>query len=87
MKSQYNPWEDKRVITLPRHGKNEQNFQFVSVNDRHFQTPRDGKPHEVPLPVYEVLMNAREMADYAADRSDAIARELNQSAKDSESSL
>ena len=81
------PWKVMREITLPRHDKNEQNFQFVSVNDRNFQVPRDGRPHKVPLPVYEVLMNASAMADYAADRSDALLRELKQSAKDSEKYL
>lgn len=64
------PWKDMRTITLPRHGKNEQNFQFVSVNDRTYQVPRNGKPQRVPAPVYEVLINAQRARDYAENRSD-----------------
>jgi hypothetical protein len=69
----YNPWADMVEITLPRHPKNEQNFQFVAVNDRRFQVPRSGKPVMVPRPVYEVLMNSQEMRDYAEDRKEEMA--------------
>lgn len=78
------PWKIRRTVTLQRHRPNEETTQFVSVNDRHFQVPRDGRPHEVPLPVYEVLMNARTMEDYAADRSEALRDELARRGKDSE---
>ncbi|MBQ6248897.1 MAG: hypothetical protein IJJ88_01660 [Oscillospiraceae bacterium] len=80
----YDPWEEMRQVTLPRHSKNEQNFQWVSVNDRHFQIPRDGQSHDVPLPIYEVIMHSRAMADFAADRSEAMMAELKRSAKESE---
>lgn len=66
------PWQDMVEITLPRHPKSEQNFQFVAVNDRRFQVPRNGKPTLVPRPVYEVLMNSADMKDYAAERKDAL---------------
>jgi len=69
------PWQDMVEITLPRHPKNEQNFQFVAVNDRRFQVPRSGKPVMVPRPVYEVLMNSAELRDYAADRKGELADE------------
>jgi len=62
------PWKDMVEITLPRKPKNEQNFQFVAVNDRRFQVPCTGKPVSVPRPVYEVLMNSAVLKDYAADR-------------------
>lgn len=54
----YDPWKDMREITLPRAGNNEQQFQLVGVNGRTFQVPR-GKRTQVPLPVYECLMEAQ----------------------------
>lgn len=72
----YDPWTDMVEITLPRHPKNEQNFQFVAVNDRRFQVPRSGKPVSVPRPVYEVLRNSEIMKDYAADRKDEFTENM-----------
>ena len=66
------PWRVKKMISMPRHKKGEQDFQFVSVNGRTFQVPLRGGEVEVPLPVYEALMNAREAEDYAAERKEAI---------------
>ncbi len=54
----HDPWTDMREITLPRAGSNEQQFWFVGVNGRTFQVPR-GKRTQVPLPVYECLMEAQ----------------------------
>lgn len=73
---EYDIWTDMVPITLPRAPKGENNFQFVGVNGRTFQVPRTGKPVEVPRPVYEVLLRSAEMADYAADRKDALGAEL-----------
>lgn len=67
----YDPWKDMVNVRLPRGDRNEQNFQFVSVNDRTFQVPK-GKDVEVPRPVYEVLANAQAARDYAEDRRQAI---------------
>lgn len=67
----YDPWKDMVPVRLPRGDRNEQNFQFVSVNDRTFQVPK-GKDVEVPRPVYEVLANAQAARDYAEDRRQAI---------------
>lgn len=53
----YDPWKDMRSILIPRAGGNEQQFQFCAVNGRTFQVPR-GKMTEVPLPIYECLMEA-----------------------------
>ena len=74
--TKYDPWQDMVEITLPRHPKNEQNFQFVAVNDRRFQVPRSGRPVKVPRPVYEVLMNSAEMRDYAEDRKEEMAGDM-----------
>ena len=54
----YDPWKDMRSILLPRAGGNEQQFQFCAVNGRTFQVPR-GRMTEVPLPIYECLMEAQ----------------------------
>lgn len=74
---EYDPWKDMVEITLPRHPKNEQNFQFVAVNDRRFQVPRSGKPVPVPRPVYEVLRSAEALRDYAAERKEELSRRQN----------
>lgn len=71
----YDPWRDMKTIVLPRAPKNEQNFQFVAVNGRTFQVPRNGKPVDVPAPVYEVLMNAAALKDFAEDRKGALTEE------------
>ena len=42
----------------------EEQSQFVCVNGRTFQVPK-GKNVEVPLPVYEVIANARLAAEEA----------------------
>ena len=65
----YDPWKDMREITLPRAGNNDQQFQLVGVNGRTFQVPR-GKAVEVPLPVYEVLENARRQLEAAQKLED-----------------
>ena len=73
----YDPWQDMVEITLPRHPKNEQNFQFVAVNDRRFQVPRSGESVQVPRPVYEVLRSAEALRDYAAERKEELSRRQN----------
>ena len=66
------PWQDMVEITLPRRPRNEQNFQFVAVNDRRFQVPCTGTPVAVPRPVYEVLCAAQAQRDYAAGRKEEL---------------
>lgn len=68
----YDPWKDMREIMLPRAGNNEQQFQYVGVNGRTFQVPR-GKRTEVPLPIYECLMEAMtaQQEAFEANRADA----------------
>ena len=73
----YDPWTDMVEITLPRHPKNEQNFQFVAVNDRRFQVPRSGEPVMVPRPVYDVLRNSEKLKEYAAKRQEELAATAN----------
>lgn len=68
----YDPWKDMRSILLPRAGGNEQQSQFCAVNGRTFQVPR-GRMTEVPLPVYECLMEAMtaQQEAFEANRADA----------------
>ena len=50
-------------------GGTQQQSEFVCVNGRTFQVPR-GKAVEVPLPVYEVLENARRQLELAQKLED-----------------
>lgn len=58
MSQETDPWKTTKEVLLPKAGVNEQKSEFVCVNGRSFQVPR-GKRIEVPLPVWEVLENAR----------------------------
>ena len=59
------PWKIMKIVVLPKAQHDEENFQFVGVNGRTFQVPKTGKPVEVPLPVYQVLINSEELKDEA----------------------
>ena len=48
----------------------EEQSRFVCVNGRTFQVPK-GKTVEVPLPVYEALMNAKMAEEEAFRRAQA----------------
>ena len=57
-------WDEKRTVFIERGMASEEQSQFVCVNGRTFQVPK-GKDGEVPLPVYEVIANARLAAEEA----------------------
>lgn len=61
-----------RTITLPRASGTQQQAQFVCVNGHTYQVPR-GREVEVPLPVYEVLENARRQLEAAHRTEDELA--------------
>lgn len=63
-------WNGMKTIYLPRGQGNEEQSRFVAVNGRTFQVPK-GKDVQVPLPVYEVLMNARMAEEVAFRRAQA----------------
>ena len=65
-----NPWDVKKTILLPRGQESEEQSRFVCVNGRTFMVPK-GKDVQVPLPVYEVLMNARMAEEEAFRRAQA----------------
>ena len=67
-----NPYRDMVEITLPRAQKNEQNFEFVSVNGHTYQIPKTGRPVAVPRPVYEVLMNREKLRDFSDARKEEL---------------
>ena len=57
-------WDEKRTVFIERGMASEEQSQCVCVNGRTFQVPK-GKNVEVPLPVYEVIANARMAAEEA----------------------
>lgn len=63
-------WDDMRTIFLPREQSSEEKSRFVCVNGRTFIVPK-GKDVQVPLPVYEVLVNARMAEEEAYRRAQA----------------
>ena len=67
---QANPEDVWKTIYLPRGQENEEQSRFVAVNGRTFMVPK-GKDVQVPLPVYEVLMNARMAEEEAFRRAQA----------------
>jgi hypothetical protein len=68
--AEVNPWDVKKTIFLPRGQESEEQSRFVCVNGRTFMVPK-GKDVQVPLPVYEVLMNARMAEEEAFRRAQA----------------
>lgn len=63
--------KDTVVKSLPRAGKNEQNFVFVSVNGKNYKIMR-GVPVEMPREVAEVLQNADDARDEADSFIEAV---------------
>ena len=56
-------------VFIPKQSRNDTE-RFVAVNGRTFMVPK-GKDVKVPLPVYEVLMNARMAEEEAFRRAQA----------------
>ena len=67
-RDELDPWAQTKEIFLERGQATEEQCQFVCVNGRTFQVPK-GKSVSVPLPVYEVLENARRMREEAFQRA------------------
>jgi hypothetical protein len=65
--------EQKKTVTkmLPKAGKNEPNFVFVSVNGKNYKIMR-GVPVEMPREVAEVLQNADDARDEADSFIEAV---------------
>lgn len=57
-------WDEIETVRTPRKSKHD--FYYVCVNDRRFEIPADGKEHEMPLPIAEVLRQTLD-AEAAAD--------------------
>ena len=57
-------WDIKVTVRTPRKSKHD--FYYVCVNDRRFEIPADGKEHEMPKPIAEVLQQTLD-AEAAAD--------------------
>ena len=57
-------WDIMETVRTPRKAKHD--FYYVCVNDRRFEIPADGKEHEMPKPIAEVLQQTLD-AEAAAD--------------------
>ena len=60
-------WNQFVTINVPRHGKGQEKYFFVSVNHRTCQIPADGKYHKIRKPFAEILMMSLE-AEAEAER-------------------
>ena len=65
---------EMKQIRLPRKGANDDNYELVGLNGKMWQIPC-GKPVELPLPVYELVMRQQEARDALMDVQDNIPNE------------
>lgn len=75
------PWQEMREIYVPPKGDGDQEFLFVGVNGRVFQVPCSGEVQRVPLPIYEVLINAKALQQEAEARAAAELKKMQDSAR------
>lgn len=73
-KTELTIWEQMESVNLPRAPRGEQQYLYVSVNDRVFQVPR-GKTSKVPKPIADRI---RIMMEFEA-AADAYAKEVEES--------
>ena len=68
--AEVDPWDEKVTMFVPRKPKGEEQQEYVCINDRRFTVPTDGKVHELPRPVAEIMqqhIDAEAEADDFAD--------------------
>lgn len=65
---------ETKTVRLPRKGAGEDNYELVGLNGKMWQIPC-GKPVELPLPVYELVMRQQEARDALMDVQDNIPNE------------
>lgn len=71
------PWTEKKSIRLDKSiGKS----VYVAVNGRAYNVPT-GKEYEVPVPIYEKLVEMQEQMDVLDDVRDDIAKETRENMK------
>ena len=63
-------WDEKVTVLVPR--KSKFDYYYVCVNDRRFEIPADGKAHEMPLPIAEVLQQTLEAENAAMDFAEGV---------------
>ena len=63
-------WDQKVTVLVPRKSKHD--YYYVCVNDRRFEIPADGKAHEMPLPIAEILQQTIEAENKAMDFAEGI---------------
>lgn len=65
-----NKWDQMETVVTPR--KQKHDYYYVCVNDRRFEIPADGKPHEMPRPIAEVLRQSIEAENAALDFAEGL---------------
>ena len=63
-------WDELVSMYVPRKPKGEEQQEYICINDRRFTVPTDGKVHELPRPVAEIMqqhIDAEAEADDFAD--------------------
>ena len=65
-----NKWDIMETVMTPRKSKHD--YYYVCVNDRRFEIPADGKAHEMPHPIAEVLRQTIEAENAAMDYAESI---------------
>ena len=68
--AEVDPWEKIVSVMTPRKQKGD--YFYVCVNDRRFEIPADGKTHEMPQPIAEILQQSIEAENRALDFAEGI---------------
>ena len=63
-------WDQMETVRTPRKSKHD--FYYVCVNDRRFEIPADGKEHEMPHPIAEVLRQTLDAEARAEDFAEGV---------------
>lgn len=65
-------WDEYMEVIVPRHGKGQEKYFYVCVNDRSVQVPADGKRHKMRKPHAEVLLASLEAEADAENFADSV---------------
>lgn len=65
-------WDEYMDVIVPRHGKGQEKYFYVCVNDRSVQVPADGKRHKMRKPHAEALLASLEAEADAENFADSV---------------
>ena len=63
-------WDQMETVMTPRKSKHD--YYYVCVNDRRFEIPADGKAHEMPHPIADILRQTIEAENAAQDYAESM---------------